>query len=160
MSAVHPDDREAASKAFWGGIRSGENFSVETRSLRAKDGTYRWHLQQAVVLRDAEGKVLKFVGTTTDIDDQKRAEEALRQAQRDLTRITRVTTMGELAASLAHEVSQPISGAMTNANLCLLKLGSESPDVGEIREAVSRIARDTRRAADIIERIRSRFRKS
>ena len=77
---------------------------METRSLRAQDGTYRWHLQQAVVLRDAEGEVLKFVGTTTDIDDQKRAEEALRQAQGDLARINRVTTMGELAASLAHEI--------------------------------------------------------
>jgi C4-dicarboxylate-specific signal transduction histidine kinase len=76
-----------------------------------------------VVLRDAEGKVLKFVGTTTDIDDQKRTEEALRQAQGDLARINRVTTMGELAASLAHEISQPISGAITNANVCLRKLG-------------------------------------
>ena len=75
MTAVHPEDREAASRAFWDGVRSGQGFAFETRSLRAEDGTYRWHLQQAVVLRDAEGKVLKFVGTTTDIDDQKRAEE-------------------------------------------------------------------------------------
>ena len=56
---------------------------METRSLRAQDGTYRWHLQQAVVLRDAEGKVLKFVGTTTDIDDQKRAEEKIRQSEKE-----------------------------------------------------------------------------
>ena len=133
---------------------------METRSLRSRDGVYRWHLVQSVVLRDAEGKVLKFVGTTTDIDDQKRAEEALRQAQRDLTRINRVTTMGELAASLAHEVSQPISGAMTNANLCLRELGSDDPGIDGIRAAVTRIARDTKRAADIIDRIRSQFRKS
>ena len=107
-----------------------------------------------------KGKLLKFVGTTTDIDDRKRAEEALRQAQNDLTRINRVTTMGELAASLAHEVSQPVSGAMTNANLCLRKLASKSPDVEAMRAAVTRIARDTERAADIIERVRSQFRKS
>ena len=81
MTAVHPEDREAASRAFWEGVRSGQGFAFETRSLRAQDGTYRWHLQQAVVLRDAEGKVLKFVGTTTDIDDQKRAEEALRTSE-------------------------------------------------------------------------------
>jgi C4-dicarboxylate-specific signal transduction histidine kinase len=160
MTAVHPEEREAASRVFWKGVTSGQGFSMETRSLRSEDATYRWHLIQAVVLRDEDGKALKFVGTTTDIDDRKRAEEALRQAQSDLTRMNRVTTMGELAASLAHEVSQPVSGAMTNANLCLRRLGSESPDMGEIREAVSRIARDTRRAADIIERIRSRFRKS
>jgi PAS domain S-box-containing protein len=73
MTAVHPEDREKHRRPFGKGVRSGQGFAFETRSLRAQDGTYRWHLQQAVVLRDAEGKVLKFVGTTTDIDDQKRA---------------------------------------------------------------------------------------
>ena len=139
MTAVHPEDREMAAKSFWEGVRSGTGFAFETRALRAQDGTYRWHLNQAVVLRDAEGKVLKFVGTTTDIDDQKRTEEALRQAQGDLARINRVTTMGELTASLAHEISQPISGAMTNANVCLRKLGSDKPDLDEVRAAVTRI---------------------
>ncbi|HTB87488.1 MAG TPA: AAA family ATPase [Steroidobacteraceae bacterium] len=160
MTAVHPEDREAASKAFWDGVRSGQGFSFETRNLRAQDGTYRWHLQQAVVLRDAEGKVLKFVGTATYIDDQKRAEEALRQALGDLARINRVTTMGELAASLAHELSQPISGAMTNANTCLRKLGHDEPDLDEVRTAVTRIARDAQRASDVIGRIRSQFEKA
>ena len=81
MNAVHPEDREIASRAFWEGVRSGRGFAVETRSLRAQDGTYRWHLQQAIPLRDAEGKVLKFVGTTTDIDDLKRGEAALRESE-------------------------------------------------------------------------------
>ena len=133
MTAVHPEDREAASTAFWDGVRSGQGFAIESRSLRAQDGSYRWHLQQAMVLRDADGKVLKFIGTTTDIDDQKRVEDALRQAQGDLARINRVTTMGELAASLAHELSQPISGTMTNANTCLRKLGHDKPDLDEVR---------------------------
>jgi formate hydrogenlyase transcriptional activator len=83
MTAVHPEDREAAARAFWGGIQSGQGFAIETRSLRAQDGSYRWHLQQAVVLRDAEGKILKFAGTTTDIDDQKRAEEKIRQSEKE-----------------------------------------------------------------------------
>ena len=87
MAAVHPEDRETASTAFWEGVRSGQGFAFETRSLRAQDGTYRWHLQQAVVLHDAEGKVLKFVGTTTDIDDQKRAEEELRASETNLRQI-------------------------------------------------------------------------
>src|ERR1700723_3565830 len=82
MTAVHPEDREAASKAFWDGVRSGQGFSFETRNLRAQDGTYRWHLQQAVVLRDAEGKALRFVGTTTDIDDHKRAQGKTSQSER------------------------------------------------------------------------------
>ena len=159
MTAVHPEDRETAAKSFWEGVHSGQGFAMETRSLRAQDGTYRWHLNQAVVLRDSEGKVLKFVGTTTDIDDQKRTEEALRQAQGDLARINRVTTMGELTASLAHEISQPISGAITNANVCLRRLGSDKPDLDELRAAVTRISRDAQRAAEIINRIRSQFEK-
>ena len=285
MTAVHPEDRERASKAFWDGIRSGQGFAFETRSLRVRDGTYRWHLQQAVALRDAEGKVLRFVGTTTDVDDLKRgeealreseqssrlildgiaglvaimsatgeiedvnrqtleyfgrtteqlkgwstgdevhpddlpsvysawmhsvetksvydadhrlrradgayrwfhsrglplcdseghvlrwyvlltdvddrkqAEEALRQAQSDLARINRVTTLGELAASLAHEISQPISGVITNGNVSLRKLGREKPDLDEVRETVTKIVRDGQRAAEILARIRSQFQK-
>jgi PAS domain S-box-containing protein len=157
MIAVHPDDREAAVNRFWEGVRSGQGFAFETRSLRSRDGTYRSHLQRAVVLHDAEGKVLKFVGTTTDIDDQKRTEEALRQAQSDLARINRVTTMGELTASLAHEISQPISGALTNANVCLRYLGRDNPDLDGVRETVTRIMRDGKRAADILARIRAQF---
>ncbi|WP_243751510.1 ATP-binding protein [Paraburkholderia sp. BL10I2N1] len=159
MTAVHPEDREAASRAFWGGVRSGQGCSIETRSLRAHDGSYRWHLQQAVVLRDAEGKVLKFVGTTTDIDEQKRAEDALRQAQADLARINRATTMGELAASLAHEINQPITAAIAYANACLRWLERDEPDLGEARSAVTHIVSDGQRAAQIIARIRAQFEK-
>jgi PAS domain S-box-containing protein len=98
MTAVHPDDRETASKAFWEGVRSGHGFAFETRSLRAQDGTYRWHLQQTVALRDAEGNVLKFVGTTTDIDDQKRAQEELRASENNFRQI--VDSIPGLAGTL------------------------------------------------------------
>lgn len=87
MAAVHPDDHETASRAFRDGVLSGQGFAVETRSLRAHDGVYRWHLNQAVALRDAEGKVVKFVGTTTDIDDQKRAEHEMRASETNLRQI-------------------------------------------------------------------------
>ncbi len=84
MAAVHPEDRETAAKSLLGRCAFGKAiFAFESRSLSAQDGTYRWHLQQAVVLRDAEGKVLKFVGTTTDIDDQKRAQEKIRQSEKE-----------------------------------------------------------------------------
>jgi PAS domain S-box-containing protein len=159
MTAVHPEDREKAAQSFWEAVQGGRGFAIETRSLRAKDEKYRWHLQQAVVLRDEGGKVLRFVGTTTDIDDQKRAEDALRQAQGDLARINRVTTLGELAASLAHELSQPISGVITNTNVSLRKLGHDKPDLDEVRTVVTRIGRDAQRAAEIIRRIRSQFEK-
>jgi PAS domain S-box-containing protein len=163
MTAVHPDDREMAAKIFWEGVHSGQGFAFECRSLRAQDLTYRWHLQQAVVLRDSEGKVLKFVGTTTDIDDQKRTEEALRQAQAELAHVTRVTTMGELAASIAHEVNQPITGVVINGNACLRWLSGVKDDtvnLTETREAIQRIIRDGNRAGEIISRIRALFKKT
>jgi predicted ATPase/signal transduction histidine kinase len=159
-AAIHPEDRETTAKNVRDGVLSGRDFAMEYRALRARDRVYRSVLSQAVVLRDPEGRVLKFVGTTTDIDDQKRAEDALRQAHADLARVNRVTTMGELAASLVHEVSQPVSGALTNTAVCLRTLERDTPDIEEVRGVVRRIARDTQRAAEIIDRIRSQFRKS
>jgi len=87
------------------------------------------------------------------------AEEALRQAQADLARASRVTTMGELTASLAHEVNQPIAAAVTDANTCLRWLKRDRPDLEEAHEAASRVVKDVTRAADIVSRVRSHFKK-
>ena len=159
ITAVHPEDREPASRAFRDGVRLGQGFSIETRSLRAHDATYRWHLQQAVALRDSAGTVLKFVGTTTDIDDQKRAEESLRQAQAELAHVARVTTMGELTASMAHEINQPLAGIMTNASTCLRMLAADPPNLDGARETTLRTIRDGDRASDVIKRLRALFNK-
>jgi C4-dicarboxylate-specific signal transduction histidine kinase len=93
------------------------------------------------------------------ITEQKRAEEALRQAQADLAHVNRVTTMGELTASLAHEVNQPIAAAGTDANTCLRWLTRDQPNLEEARAAASRVVKDTTRAAEIISRIRLLFKK-
>ncbi len=285
MTAVHPEDRESASKSFWEGVRSGQGFAMQTRSLRARDRAYRWHLNQAVVLRDAEGKVLKFVGTTTDIDEQiraeeelraseanlrqivdsipglvctmsstgelqqlnrplleyfgktpeelkswkitdavhpddlpevvkantysintgtpyaiehrcrradgiyrwfqvralpahdtagkiaswyclitdiddrKRAEEALSKARSELARVSRVTTLGALTASIAHEVNQPLSGIVTNASACLRMLAADPPDLEGACETARRTIRDGQRASDVVTRLRALFSK-
>jgi len=155
MTAVHPEDREFAAKSFWKGVQSGQGFAFETRSLRARDGVYRCHLQQAVVLRDAEGKVLEFVGTTTDIDDQKRAEEALREAAAELAHANRIATMGQLSASIAHEVNQPIAAALMNAGTAARWLARQPPNLEKVGEAIEHIIKDGKRAADVVSRIRS-----
>jgi C4-dicarboxylate-specific signal transduction histidine kinase len=92
--------------------------------------------------------------------ERKRAEEKLQQSQADLARVSRVTTMGEFTASLAHEVNQPIAAALTNANTCLRWLARDSPDLDEARAAAMRIAKDVTRAAEIITRVRLLFQKS
>jgi PAS domain S-box-containing protein len=157
MTAVHPDDREIASTTFWNGIRSRSGFSMETRFRRARDGAYRWHLNRAVALRDIDGKVIKFLGTSTDIDDLKRAQEALRNTQAEMAAMARVMTMGELTASIAHEVNQPLSGIITNAGLCLKMLDADRPNIEGTKEIARRIIRDGNRATQVITRLRALF---
>jgi PAS domain S-box-containing protein len=110
----------------------------------------RWSLQ-----RDKQGLPAAILETNNNITEQKRAEEALRQAQAELAHVTRVTTLGELAASIAHEVNQPLSGIMTNSNACIRWLAGDSPNLDEAREAIRRILRDGNRASDVISRIRA-----
>ncbi len=157
MTAIHPEDRETALKAFWAGVRSGRAFSFETRALRARDMTYRWHLQQAVALRDGEGRVLKFVGTTTDIDDQKRTEEALRQTQANLAHVARVAALSAMTASIVHEVSQPLSGILTNANAGMRMLAADPPSLTGVAESLQRSIRDAERASQVLQRLRAMF---
>jgi PAS domain S-box-containing protein len=127
-----------------------------------KDGTHlvvasRWSLQ-----RDARGTPVAALETDNDITERKRAEderERLRQLEADLARVNRVSMMGELAASLGHEISQPIAAAAINARACLGWLQREPPEIDEARQTVSRIANDVDRAADIIERNRLLYRR-
>jgi C4-dicarboxylate-specific signal transduction histidine kinase len=113
---------------------------------------------------DLKGTVQELQKTNNALDaeshERKQAEEAMRQAQAELTRVSRATTMGELTASLAHEVNQPIAAAVTDANTCLRWLTRQHPDVEEAREAALRVVKDTTRAAEIISRIRLFFKKS
>ncbi len=104
-------------------------------------------------------KLNSVLVTHTDITEQKRAEEALRQAQADLAHVSRVTVMGELTASLAHEVNQPIAAAVTNAKTCLRWLAGDTPNLEEARAAAMRIVKDQTRAAEIISRVRLLFKK-
>jgi C4-dicarboxylate-specific signal transduction histidine kinase len=110
-------------------------------------------------LFDRSGHIRGWYGSATDIHDRKQAEEGLRQAQAALAHVSRVTTMGEFTASLAHEVSQPITAAVTGANTCLRWLTRDHPDVEQARAAASDIVKDATRAAEIVSRIRLHFKK-
>ena len=149
-AAVHPDDVKRHAEKWRASVASGELFENEARYRRV-DGEYRWFLVRAVPLRDRGGKIRKWYGTKTDIEDRKRAE----QLQTELAHMNRVTTLGELAASISHELKQPITAAMTNANTGLRWLKRAQPDVEEASEAIKRVVKDGARAADIIDRLRS-----
>jgi PAS domain S-box-containing protein len=134
----------------------GRARSWEARKVR-KDGTVLWVRETAKAVPRANGPMV--LTACEDITEQRRAAEALRQAQADLAHASRVTTMGELTASVAHEVNQPIAAAVTNANACLRWLARETPNLEEARAAAMRMVRDGTRAADIISRIRLLFEK-
>jgi PAS domain S-box-containing protein len=164
MDALHPDDR--AMDDWRAALAAGEPFEKEAR-LRRADGEYRRFLLRFVPLRDERGNIVEWYATSTDIEDLKQAEEELRRrearlrdAQMELAHANRVTATGQLAASIAHEVSQPIAAALTNANAARRWLGAEPPDLEEVRQAVGRIVRDGRRASDIIGRVRALVRKA
>jgi PAS domain S-box-containing protein len=158
QSIVHPDDRARYIAKWKSALAAGEPVEIEARVWTAQRD-YRWLLVRNVPLRDGLGEIVKWYGTGIDIEDRKRAEEALRKAQADLAHANRVTTMGELCASLAHEINQPISGAITNASTCLRRLDREQPDLEGARATASLIIRDANRAAEIINRVRLFFRK-
>jgi PAS domain S-box-containing protein len=155
MATLHPEDREKASRTYWDGIRSGRGFAMEARLLRARDGTYRWHLNRAMPVCDAEGNTLRFVGTSTDVHDWRQAQEALRNTQAEFAHMTRVMTMGELTASIAHEVNQPLGAIVTSAAAGARWLATKPPQMDKARRALERIANDGKRAAEVIRRIRA-----
>src|SRR6266702_2439824 len=137
------------SALFVGSLSAAERSAIE--SLRRARDDLRKTVQELQSTNEA---------LQTESLERKHAEEARREAQAELARVSRVTTMGELTASLAHEVNQPIAAAVTNANTCLRWLTRDHPDLEEAREAASRIVKDATRAAGIISRVRLLFKKS
>src|SRR6266436_2979743 len=157
LQRVHPEDTVHVKQTIENASMNGKDFEHEYRLVTPDNSVKYVH----VVAHGFSGKSgrVEFVGAVMDVTERKRAEEALREAQANLARVSRVTTMGELTASLAHEVNQPIAAAVTDANTCLRWLTRDQPDLEEARAAASRIVKDATRAADIISRIRLLFKK-
>jgi len=154
---VHPDDRDWALQFCQSATTEKRDHEFEYRMIAA-DGSVVWLRDLVTVVVEGD-RVTRLRGVMVDLTKRKQAEEALRQAQADLAHVSRVTTMGELTASLAHEVNQPIAAAVTNANTSLRWLAANPPNVEEARAAATRIVIDGRRAGEIISRIRLLFKK-
>jgi len=151
---IHPEDLPRVTEKWSRDMTAGEPSEDEMR-LRRADGEYRWFLIRTVPLLDEQGNILKWYGTSTDIEDRKRAEEALRETQAVLARVTCATVAGELTASIAHEVNQPLGAVVTNAGAALRWLDGERPNLDEARIALQRIVRDGNRAGEVVARIRA-----
>jgi PAS domain S-box-containing protein len=159
LEKIHPQDRLFVEQTVDRAVREGSDLEIDYQLVLTDGSTKYLQSLGHPVIRESGGPV-EFIGTVMDVTERKRAEEALRDAQAELAHVTRVTTMGELTASIAHEINQPLAAVVTNANACLRWLAGPIPNLGEAREALARITRDGKRASDVIGRIRALVKKS
>ena len=150
---VHPDDLARATVAWRHAVETGEPYDIEHR-VRGGDGVHRWFHVRGLPLRDRDGRVLRWYILFADIEDRKHAEQALRRSETELARITRIVMMGELTASIAHEVNQPLTAVAHNADACLVMISTDDPPLGDIRDALVDIVGDAHRASAVIARVR------
>ncbi|MEW9582875.1 sensor histidine kinase [Paraburkholderia sp. DGU8] len=156
--AIHSDDLNSLVQAWRHSVESGEPYSHVAR-LRRKDGVYRWHQHTAEAMRDADGNIVQWYGVSLDIDESKRAEDRLRQTQADLTRANQIATVAELSASIAHELNQPLTSVIANAQACKRWLAAHPPNLTEARASVESVVRDARSADEKMQSIRALFRR-
>ena len=149
----HPEDRLFVKQTIDTAICEGRDFEMDSRIVLPNGSVKHVHTVGHPVF-NASGELTEFIGVVMDTTERKRSEEALREAHAELARVARATTMGELTASIAHEVNQPLAAVVTNASACLRWLAAETPNLDEARAATQGIVRDANRASDVIARIR------
>jgi PAS domain S-box-containing protein len=157
LQRIHPEDLDKFLGTFERAVQAKVDFEVKARVV-LPDGTVKHIHGIGHPVLNANGEIVEVVGTVLDITERKRAEEErerLHQLETDLAHINRVSMMGELAASIAHEVNQPLSGIVSNGSACLRFLARDTPNVEEAREAARDIVRDGKRTGEVIARIRA-----
>jgi PAS domain S-box-containing protein len=162
LQRIHPDDRERMDEAFQEASRQKRGYAVEFRIL-LPDGTLKFLESTGYPLVSADGELVEILGTTVDVTERRRAQEQferLRQLEVDLAHMNRLGIMGELTASLAHEILHPIATARNNARAGMRFLDLSPPDLSEVRDALGCIVRDADRAKDIVGRIRDHIKKT
>ena len=154
--AVHPDDLKRVTERWLASRTTGQPLDYEARLRRGSDGAYRWFQTRAKPLRDNRGKIVKWCAVANDIEDRKHAE----RLQADLTHASRVSTLGELVASISHELAQPITATTNNARASLRWLQRDPPDLTQVRKGTESIIEAGTFASEIIERLRSLYKKA
>ncbi len=154
--AIHPDDLKRVTERWRASQTTGQPLDYEARIRCGSDGVYRWFQTRARPLRDNRGKIVKWCAVANDIEDRKRSE----QLQADLTHASRVSTMGEMVASISHDLAQPIQITTAHAKASLRWLQRDPPDLTEVRKGTERIMEAGTLASEIIDRLRSLYKKS
>jgi len=152
---IHPDDLKRVLQRWRTAQDAGQLLEYEVRVRRGSDGVYRWFQTRARPLCDKRGRIVKWCAVSIDIEDRKRAE----QLQSELAHVSRVSTMGELSASISHDLNQPIAASIMNASLALEFLERNPPDLTQVRERTTKTIEMGTLASEIIDRLRALYKK-
>jgi PAS domain S-box-containing protein len=153
-NVVHPEDRESVRVAVDNALNTGAEYDTEYRIV-LPDGQVRWTAGRGRVEFNREGKPARMRGVSLDITERWRAEQELQQLRQEIAHVSRVSTMGQLASALAHEINQPLGAILRNAEAAELFIRHESPDLNEIRAILADIRKDDQRASAVINRMRA-----
>ena len=154
IQRIHPDDREMVEREVRRALADRGDYAVEYRVI-LPDGTQNWIASRGRMYPDAHGKPARMLGAAIDITGRKQAEQEIAQQRNELIHVTRVSTMGQLASSLAHELNQPLGAILRNAEAAELFLQDPSPDLDELRAILADIRKDDQRAGEVIDRMRA-----
>lgn len=149
---IHPDDVELVRKSLERLFTKEQGFDIEYR-IQRKDGKWIWLYDTAMIAYEKDD-IRYAYGVFSDITERKKAEEVSSQLRQELSRVMRIATLGELAASIAHELNQPLAAILSNAQAAQRFLASEIPDLDDVRDALGGIVEDDRRASEVIRRLR------
>jgi PAS domain S-box-containing protein len=156
---LHPDDRNAAKTAWIRSVNTTEPFTFRSRGL-CNDGKYRWLQLNAEPMLDENGAVIRWYGVQLDIDDSVRNITALRATEARLARVSQISAVAQIAASIAHEINQPLAAVITNSHACLRWLSATPPNIERALFTANKIIRDSNSAAEVVDRIRALFKRS
>jgi two-component system sensor kinase FixL len=151
---IHPDDRETVERAARRAVADRSDYTAEYRVV-LPDNTQRWVVARGRVYPDTQGKPVRMMGATIDITARKQAEAEVQRQRTELAQVGRMSTMGQLASALAHELNQPLGAILRNAEAAELFLQAPSPDLDEVRTILADIRKDDQRAGQVIDRMRT-----
>jgi PAS domain S-box-containing protein len=158
FSIVHPEDEPLFRQGWRAALDAGGKFEVEAR-VRGADGGYRWFLVRSIPQRSEEGEIARWYGIHIDIEEQYRAQQNLMLAQEDLSRLSHTLGMAEMAASIAHELNQPLTAVVSHAYACREWLRGEPANLEKASATAEKIVAESTRASDVVSRVRALFRK-
>lgn len=158
FQAVHAQDANAVRESWYRARHSGEPVEVQARVLAASSG-YRWFLIRVFPQRSETGEIARWYGLHIDIENRQREQETQTRRQEHLSRITRSLSMSEVAASIAHELNQPLTALVTHANACLEWANRVPPNLERVSKSADKIVQESTRASMVVRRVRALFSK-